>query len=334
MTGEFAARLSCPLHGTPITVAATMLESGVPWPNGTLTCPSGCRFPIVGGIPRFSRGEKYANAFGAQWRRYQRTQLDSHTGAPLSRERLERCLGMPLSQLAGKTVLECGVGAGRFTELLAAAAGSLVALDHSDAVDANLKTGAGNKPYLLLQADLNRAPLPKRAFDFVICLGVVQHTPSPEQSIASLAEHVNPGGMLVFEHYAKRGLLGAASQYLTLGLPLREVFKRLDPQTGLRATIALSALCDPIRKRTSRFKILDLLASRLLPTACYYGMLPKLSDEMVREWNELDTHDGLTAWYKHQRSPAQIKAHLQSLGLRAVHCERGGNGIEVRALRP
>ena len=310
-----------------------MMLPGVPWPDGTLSCPSGCRFPVVGGIPRFSSGQRYANAFGVQWRRYQRTQLDSHTGAPLSRERLERCLGIPLSQLAGKTVLECGAGAGRFTELLAASAGSLVALDLSDAVEATLKTGAGNKPYLLLQSDLNRTPLPKRAFDYVICLGVVPHTPSPEQSIASLAEHVKPGGTLVFDHYIKRGMLGVARQYLTLAWPLRAVFKRLEPATGLRVTIALSALCDPIRKRTSRFKLLDLLVSRLLPTACYYGLFPTLSDEMVRDWNELDTHDDLTSWYKHQRSAAQIEAHLLTVGLHTVYCEPGGNGIEARAIR-
>lgn len=331
---EITSHLSCPTHAIPLAVPATMADAGVPWPAGELTCASGCRFPVEGGIPRFTQRDHYANAFGLQWRRYQKTQLDSYTGSTISRTRLERCLGAPLSSLAGKTVLECGAGAGRFTEWLIDAAGTLVSLDLSNAVDANLKNCAGKRPYLLVQADMNKTPLPKKFFDVVLCLGVLQHTPSPEASIASLADHVKPGGILVIDHYASRPGLGAAGQYLTVGFPLREVLKRLAPETGLKATIALTAICDPIRKRTSRYPTLDLLASRLLPTACYYGTFPELPARIVREWNELDTHDGLTDWYKHRRSPEQIDRYLQSLGLETELCARGGNGVEARARRP
>jgi len=331
---DFAERLQCPKHSIPLEVPAELLDSGVPWPGGELTCPSGCVFPIVGGIPRFTQREHYANAFGLQWRRYQRTQLDSYTGHPISRVRLERCLGMPLSGLSDKSVLECGAGAGRFTEWLADAAGTLVSLDLSDAVDANLKNCAGKKPYLLLQADIRHMPVPKRAFDVVMCLGVLQHTPSPEESVASLAEYVKPGGTLVIDHYVKRPVFSSAGQYLSMGFPVREVLKRLAPETGLRATIALSAICDPIRKRTSRIPALDLFVSRLLPTACYYKAFPELADDIVREWNELDTHDGLTDWYKHRRSPAEIDAIVRSVGLETVYCARGGNGVEARGRRP
>ncbi len=331
---DITSRLTCPTHATPLAIPAAMADASVPWPAGELTCASGCRFPVEGGIPRFTQRDHYANAFGLQWRRYQKTQLDSYTGASISKTRLERCLGAPLASLAGKTVLECGAGAGRFTEWLVDAAGTLVSLDLSSAVDANLKNCAGKRPYLLVQADMNRTPLPKKFFDVVFCLGVLQHTPSPEASIASLADHVKPDGLLVIDHYVTRPGFGSAGQYLTVGFPLREVLKRLDPETGLKATIAITAICDPIRKRTSRYPTLDLLASRVLPTACYYGVFPELPEHIVREWNELDTHDGLTDWYKHRRSPAQIERYLQSLGLRMELCARGGNGVEARARRP
>lgn len=333
---DITSRMTCPAHATVLTVPAAMADAGVPWPSGELTCARGCRFPVIEGIPRFTERDHYANAFGLQWQRYQKTQLDSHTGAPISKERLERCLGGPLSMLAGKTVLECGAGAGRFTEHLVAHAGTLVSLDLSSAVDANVKncTGAGQRPYLLVQADMNKSPLPRQAFDVVLCLGVLQHTPSPEQSMTSLAEHVKPGGILVVDHYASRPGIGSLGQYLSVGFPLREVLKRLDPETGLKATRAISAVCDPIRKRTSKFPLLDLAVSRVLPTASYYGAFPALSDDAIREWNELDTHDGLTDWYKHRRSPAQIEDHLRSLGLWPEMCARGGNGVEARARRP
>ena len=72
----------------------------------------------------------------------------------------------------------------------------------------------------------------------------------------------------------------------------------------------------------------------MLPTACYYGAFPDLPYHIVRELNELDTHDGLTDWYKHRRSPAEIERYLQSLGLTMELCARGGNGVEARARRP
>src|SRR5262245_18612139 len=84
-----------------------------------LLCPGADSFAIRNRVPRFVSGSKYSDAFGAQWKKYRLTQLDSYTGTSISRDRLRCCLGEELWQtLAGKTVLECGCGAGRFTEIL------------------------------------------------------------------------------------------------------------------------------------------------------------------------------------------------------------------------
>jgi len=61
----------------------------------------------------------YVDNFGIQWNLFEKTQLDSYTGIPLSRDRLIRCCGPQLfGSLRGKYVLEAGCGAGRFTEVL------------------------------------------------------------------------------------------------------------------------------------------------------------------------------------------------------------------------
>src|SRR5207249_1351232 len=131
--------LVCPNHRELLRFdAAYYLVEGMPWPNGEIRCPKGCLWSIERGIPRFVSRNNYALAFGYQWQRYRRTQLDSYTGHKYSQQRLERCLGMSLDDLRGKAVLECGAGAGRFTELLIQKCGLLVALDLSEAVDANL----------------------------------------------------------------------------------------------------------------------------------------------------------------------------------------------------
>jgi hypothetical protein len=117
---ETLVELVCPGHGLPLA----------PSPGGpvaaaeALLCPSGCRFAVVGAIPRFVATESYAEAFGRQWKRFARTQLDSYTGTTVSRDRLARCLG-DLGRVASKTVLEAGCGAGRFSEVLLQAGASV-----------------------------------------------------------------------------------------------------------------------------------------------------------------------------------------------------------------
>lgn len=332
---EIKKGLACPIHRSELKFDPTIYSSeGVPWPDSQIRCSKGCLFEIDHGIPRFVSRDNYSSAFGLQWQRYQKTQLDSHTGQPLSRLRLERCLGMPLNALRGKVVLEVGSGAGRFTELLIDKCEFLVSMDLSEAVDANIKNCSGQYPYLLIQADINTSPLPYRFFDVVVCLGVIQHTPSPEQTIASLAKHVKPGGLLVIDHYTYTNRLSAFGQFLTLRYPLREILKRLNPELSLKATIALTAVCDPIRKHTCKIGWLDRVACRFFPSNCYYTSYPQLDPDIIYEWNELDTHDTLTDYYKHFRSVEEIRSCLERLGFVDVQCSRDGNGVEACATYP
>lgn len=332
---EIKKRLVCPIHRCELQFDTAIYSSeGVPWQDSEIRCLEGCLFKIERGIPRFFSRDSYVSAFGLQWQRYQKTQLDSYTGEPISRHRLERCLGKPLEMLKGKVVLEVGSGAGRFTELLIDKCEFLVSMDLSDAVDANLKNCCDKSPYLLIQADINASPLPHRFFDVVICLGVIQHTPSPEQTIASLAEHVKPGGILVIDHNTLKNRLNAIGRCLTLAYPLRAILKRLNPELGLKATILLTAICDPIRKHTCKVPWLERIACRIFPSACYYAQYPQLDPDIIYEWHELDTHDLLTAYYRHYRSLEEIRSCLKRSGFDHIWCSKGGNGVEARATYP
>ena len=213
---ELKQNLVCPRHFTRLGLPPAFLaHSGVPFEDADLTCPEGCKWHVERGIPRFVPATTYASGFGYQWQRYPKTELDSYTGQHHSRERLERCLGGPVRTLKGKVVLECGAGAGRFTELLVDECEALVSLDLSSAVEANLRNCSGRKPYLLLQADINQSPIPAGTFDVVVCLGVIQHTPSPEQTIASLAQHLKPNGLLVIDHYSVKSMYNRVGQFLS-----------------------------------------------------------------------------------------------------------------------
>jgi len=97
---------------------------------------------IAGAIPRFVRADNYADNFGLQWNKFKSTQLDSVTGLRLTANRFWANTKWVPEELFGKTILEVGSGAGRFTELLLQAGAKVVTFDYSKAVDANFDNNA------------------------------------------------------------------------------------------------------------------------------------------------------------------------------------------------
>lgn len=309
----------CPEHGATL--------DGV---EGELRCHHGESYVVRNGIPRFVPGSSYASAFGLQWRRYTRTQLDSFTGTTITQDRLRRCLGDELFfSLAGKHVLETGCGAGRFTEVLLNQGACVTSVDLSDAVDANRVNFAVGERHRIAQADIMRLPFARRQFDVVICLGVIQHTPDPEETIRQLYEQVRPGGVLVIDHYV------LTLYHLTnTGTLLRPVLKRLRPEFGMRVTEAVVKTLFPIHKAVRRRRLARAVVSRLSPVLTYFNALPQLDDAQQYEWALLDTHDALTDYHKHFRTARQIRRALAKLGLVDLWVARGGNGVEARGRRP
>jgi SAM-dependent methyltransferase len=294
-----------------------------------LVASDGMQYPIVNGIPRFVSADNYAAAFGLEWTIHSRTQLDSHTGTRISTTRLERCLGRPLSSLAGKRVLEAGCGAGRFTELLVAAGAVVHSIDLSIAVDANRKN-IGNAPnYVVAQADLRVPPFESESFDLVICLGVLQHTPSPEESIRSLWSMVRPGGELVVDHYT-----WTLSLVTKLAPLYRLALLKMPAMSAKRVTDAMTRLFFPLHWRVRRVRPAQMLLSRVSPCLVYFAAFPELSYEQHFEFTRLDTFDHLTDRYKHLRTKGQIETTLAALGAQDIFATYAGNGVEARCRKP
>ncbi len=309
----------CPTHKKPL------LDKGE-----NLVCPGQCVFFRDRDIPRFVSNSYYSGNFGVQWKRYRLTQLDSYTGLSLSKERLRRCLGEDLwKELHGKYVLEAGCGAGRFTEILIERGAYVTSVDLSEAVEANEANFPQGEMHRIAQADIQHLPFAHRQFDIVVCLGVIQHTPNPEETIEALYEQVKPGGWLIFDHYTY------GISYFTKTFPLFWcVFRSLSPDKGLIWTERLVNALWPFHKMARHFYFAHLLLSRVSPVLDYYHTYPGLSDQLQKEWALLDTHDLLTDWYKHLRTRKQIGRTLKKLGLMDIYCEYGGNGVEARGKRP
>lgn len=288
------------------------------------------RVPIKSGIPRFVDNENYASAFGEQWKKFRLTQLDSYTGVPASRIRTERCFGSELfNQLKDSSVLEAGCGAGRFTEILLEEGAYVTSFDLSDAVDANVVNTPINDTHRIFQGDITKIPFKEQQYDFVVCLGVIQHTPNPEETIEHLFQQVKPGGALIIDHYTY-----TLSHYTKTTGILRFFIKRLSPEKGMRVTEKITKVFFPLHKAVRKVYPLQALLSRISPVHSYYFGYPDLSHEHQYQWSLLDTHDSLTDWYKHHRTRGQLEKHLRKIGGVNVYAAKSSHGIDARCSRP
>ena len=319
----FGIMLVSPVSGLPL------IEK-----NNFLLSMKGEKFPIVNGIPRFISSDNYASSFGLQWNTYKKIQLDSFTKTTISRDRLQRLLGGSFDTVNGKTVLEAGCGAGRFTEVLLANGAKVFAADISSAVDANFENCHTYPNYFVCQADITALPIKPESFEVVICIGVIQHTPDPEKTIAALCSYVRPGGLLIIDHYTQ------GYHETPVRRILRAVLLRVPPRYSMSFTRGLTGLLWPVHKFLGSRKKNGLVRNTrniflfLSPLVDYYDAYPQLSEEQMKLWAMLDTHDTLTDRYKHLRSEQEIHDQLESCGMENIRIIPGGNGIEARAQKP
>lgn len=318
-------RLFCPDHHVELVCSASGNE---------LICPSGCTYPILDNIPRFVPPENYSSSFGLQWNTFRKTQLDSENGLSISRDRLTHLMGGSLDGLWGKSVLEAGCGAGRFTEILLDAGACVLAADLSSAVEANYQSCSSSQHYSVCQADILKMPVDESSFDFIICIGVIQHTPDPEQTIAKLCTYVKEGGMLVIDHYSY-----GYPQPLT-GRIIRNLCIRLPSHISMRICSGLTTAMWPIHaslwkhRRHLGVRLIRSFFLKISPVVDYHDAYPQLDNDRQFEWALLDTHDTLTDAYKHLRTAEEIRATLEKHGMKDIEVIYAGNGVEARAFKP
>jgi SAM-dependent methyltransferase len=294
----------------------------------------GKRYQIINNIPRFISNENYSADFGKQWQIFPGTQLDSVSGLNITEERIKRCLNGDLNKIKNKRVLEAGSGAGRFSEILLKYDAILHSFDISNAVEVNAENNKRNENFILVQADIRKIPFSKESYDYVICLGVLQHTPSPEQSIECLWKMVKPGGFLVLDHYPWKWRIilptpigEALSIYRFIILKIPKLFR-------FKFVKNLVDFWFPVHWKYKDSKIIQRILRRISPVIFHYPDIDLKTKDRYYEWALLDTHDGTTDYFKHRRTVKQIKNFLEKIGAKEIKIGKGGNGIEVFCQKP
>jgi SAM-dependent methyltransferase len=219
--------LVCPACQVPLALEPGVVDADEVL-EGRLTCQD-CRraYPIRGGVPRFVGESSYADAFGFEWHRFRTVQLDSANGTGESAAAFARKTGLTAEDVRGKLVLDGGVGAGRYAEVVADWGGEAVGVDVTGAVDAAF-ANIGRRPDVhLVQADIFALPFRDETFDLAYSIGVLHHTPAPAAAFARVAAAVRKGGQLAIYVYEAAGLARHCSdliRVLTTRLPLRIVY--------------------------------------------------------------------------------------------------------------
>lgn len=319
--------LRCPECAGPLT-ARDLAEKDGEIERGTLTCTScGRTYPVVGFVPRFVPAENYADSFGFQWNLFRQTQLDSHSGVPITRDRFYAQSQWTPEELKDRLVLDLGCGSGRFAEIALAAGARVVAVDYSAAVDA-CRANLGANPRLnVIQGDVYRLPFAPGTFDIVYCFGVLQHTPDPEAAFRALARQLKPGGCIAVDLYPKflRNMIWP--KYW-----IRPITARIPPRTLFPLVQRLVPFLLPVSRLLGRAPGVGRWLRHAIPVSNYEGVYP-LNESQLREWAVLDTFDMWSPIHDHPQTAETVARWLKEAGLEDRRVFRVGH-LVGRGTRP
>lgn len=304
----------------PVTGAALELHEG-----HLVSESSGKRYPIIDRIPRFCPPESYAENFGDQWNVFSKTQLDSELQNGMSATRLWTGTEWDPKDLKGKSLLEIGCGAGRFTGSFLDAGAEVWSVDLSRAVEACHKNHGDHKKLHVSQASVFELPFSCASFDYVFMFGVMQHTPSPVDALKVALSMACSGGKVAVDVYHKKekyGRFTSKYRWRWLTTKLSPVFLRKCIAWYIPHWIKVDDwLVDHVP--TIGFKM-----ATIIPCWNYRGMLPLTDKERV-EWAILDTYDALGACYDIPFTRKEFVECLQQMHDIKFWVKRGGNGLEA-----
>ena len=280
--------------------------------SGALVSPSGARYPIVNGIPRFVDyvPTTTVGSFGDEWNYFNFTDFKinwlKHTVANTFGD---------TGVFRDKLILDAGGGSGAQTKWFSEyGARHVIMLDLSHSVDDVVQRNlAGLKNVDVIQCSIDSPPLRDQCIDgMVYCHNVIQHTPSVEKTAHALFALVAPGGEFVFNCYPlnTQGLLRWVRHYLVYK-PLRTVLSRM-PFVVIMFYARLMALL-----RLLPYLGLFLEKSKF----CVMGDVPKVPEESVWGYmkrcfknTSLNTFDNFGAHsFQHLKSDDEIRCLVSAM---------------------
>lgn len=276
------------------------------------------KYKIENDIPRFVEKNNYSeSSFGFQWNTFYNTQLDSFSKTTVSKDRFYLATNWTPDQLKGKWILDVGCGMGRFAEVALQANAFVVCLDYSSAIDAAKKNLGHYKNVFFLQGDIYKLPFKYESFDYIYSLGVLQHTPDPENALKSLYPFLKKGGRITVDFYEKHWKSSLLPKYW-----LRPITRRIQKDKLFTLIERIVPILLPFSIFLSKLPFGNVL-KRIVPIANLGALnLPK---ETHIQWSILDTFDWLSPEFDNPATKEELERWLRDLGLNNIEVLKAGH---------
>ena len=271
--------------------------------------------------------ENYTESFSYQWKKFPEIQIDSKNQDKLSADRFKHT-GWTKEELDGKSVLEVGSGAGRFTEILMNSHPILFTIDSSDAIYVNFENNKKHKNInntFFIKNSVENDIFKNNAFDYIFCYGVVQHTKNIFKTLDYLIDKLNHNGVLSVDFYRKWFIpvWWHHPKYLW-----RPITTRMNKETLMKIIEFYIPIYLPIDTFIKKiFGKFGLVICGLIPIPCwnYYN---KVNDKKKNlELAKLDTFDALSAKYDYPVTKRQIHSYMKKYKNCEYELNYASNGI-------
>lgn len=260
----------------------------------------------------------YANSFGYQWTRFQRTQLD-HAQRNLSEFDFIRKTGLQPGDFAGKVVLDVGCGMGRFAEVATRWGARVVGVDLSAAAEVAAKNLA-DREFVGFQADVFALPFAPETFDLIYSMGVLHHTPDCEKAFKTLPQYLKPGGTIAVWLYS------GYNKWYRFSDQYRKITHRMSPQ----ALHTFFRVAVPFFYWLNRgLKAIPAVGKPVAGAIHHVFPVNTHPDPEVRV---LDTLDWYSPKYQSKHTYEQVFRWFESCGLEGVNI--GNVPVGVRGRKP
>jgi SAM-dependent methyltransferase len=213
---------------------------------------------------------------------------------------------------AGKVGLEVGCGAGRHAYRNSQFAQMHFAVDLSRAVDSAFVRNRYSRNCHIVQADAFSLPFRPSTFDYVYCLGVLQHMHDPPVGFRELSKQPKQGGILLVNVYQ-------ASRPWTEGALecVRAVSTRLSNENLKRISVVAGYL---------EYGLLTA-PWKLLRQTQFGRMIRPLVPMRVDEYAKHDLRTAIVDWFDRLSCP--VKLHFRREDLMRWYAECGYEDIVV-----
>jgi arsenite methyltransferase len=211
-----------------------------------------------------------------------------------------------------------------------------VGLDLSTAIDVAHER-IGDKPNTsFVQADAMALPFRTDTFDAIFSEGVLHHTSSTHDALASIVSVLSPGGEVMFYVYRMKAPVREMTDDLLRrqlsSLPPDEAWRMMAPLTGLAKALADLHVTVEV---PDDVPLLGIKAGTHDVQRLIYWHFAKLfwSDDLGFEGSQNVNFDWYHPRFAHRHTEDEVRGWCNELGLSIIHFDAQDSGFTVRAVR-